>query len=149
MSISAGLRPKLQASLHNHKKAAYGWLFLQWYNHQMLDIRLTNDHDLDVSALDLSLVDKAEQVRQQLLIKLRLWVGEWFLDTEFGTPYLQSILGKQLTLSGAIAALRQSILEVEGVLTITSFEYDFSSQARKLTVNFTARTPYGLVEVAA
>ncbi len=115
----------------------------------MLDIRLDSDHDLDVSALDLSLVDQAEQVRQQLLIKLKLWTGEWFLDTDFGTPYLQSILGKQLTLSGAIAALRKSILEVSGVRSITEFTYNFSSQERKLVVDFTVDTPYGLVEVSA
>lgn len=115
----------------------------------MLDIRLNADHDLDVSMLDLRLVDKTEQVRQQLLIKLRLWVGEWFLDTDFGTPYLQEILGKQLTLSGAITALRNSILEVEGVRTITEFEYNFSAQDRKLDVSFVVDTPYGLIEVAA
>ena len=114
----------------------------------MLDIRLNSDHDLDVTALDFSLVDQAEQVRQQLLIKLRLWVGEWFLDTDFGTPYLQEILGKQLTLSGAIAALRKSILEVEGVRTITEFEYNFSASERRLQVDFTVDTPYGLVEVS-
>lgn len=115
----------------------------------MLDIALTTFHDIDTSSLDLKLVDKAEQVRQQLLIKLKLWRGEWFLDTEFGTPYLQQILGKQLTLSGALAALRKSILEVEGVRQILSFSYTFSNATRKLTVNFTADTPYGIVEVTA
>ncbi len=115
----------------------------------MLDIRLDTSHDLDVSTLDLSLVDQAEQVRQQLLIKLRLWVGEWFLDTDFGTPYLQSILGKQLTLSGAITAIRKAITEVEGVRSITEFEYNFSSVNRQLTVNFSVDTPYGVLEVAA
>ena len=113
----------------------------------MLDIALSSDHDIDVSALDLRLVSDAEQVRQQLLIKLKLWRGEWFLDTEFGTPYLQSILGKQLTLSGAIAALRKSILEVEGVRQIVSFSYKFSNSTRLLQVEFTADTPYGIVEV--
>lgn len=113
----------------------------------MLDIALSSDHDIDVSALDLRLVSDAEQVRQQLLIKLKLWRGEWFLDTEFGTPYLQSILGKQLTLSGAIAALRKSILEVEGVRQIVSFNYKFSNATRLLQVEFTADTPYGIVEV--
>jgi len=115
----------------------------------MLDIALTTSHDLDTSTLDLKLVDKAEQVRQQLLIKLKLWRGEWFLDTEFGTPYLQQILGKQLTLSVALAALRKSILEVEGVRQIISFEYSFSNSTRKLSVDFTADTPYGIVEVTA
>lgn len=115
----------------------------------MLDIALNSDHDLDVKGIDLWLVDGAEQVRQQLLIKLKLWVGEWFLDTEFGTPYLQSILGKQLTLSGAVAAIKKSILEVEGVLTIQEFTYDFSSSARKLTVDFSVNTAFGVVEVSA
>lgn len=115
----------------------------------MLDIALTTFHDLDTSSLDLKLVDKADQVRQQLLIKLKLWRGEWFLDTEFGTPYLQQILGKQLTLSGALAALRKSILEVEGVRQILTFSYSFSNSTRKLTVEFTADTPYGIVEVTA
>ena len=113
----------------------------------MLDIALSSNHDLDTSSLDLKLVDKAEQVRQQLLIKLKLWRGEWFLDTEFGTPYLQQILGKQLTLSGALAALRKSILEVGGVRQILSFSYKFNNSTRKLEVEFTADTPYGIVEV--
>lgn len=114
----------------------------------MLDLLLTSDHDLDTSAQDLTLVAGAERVRQQLLIKLKLWVGEWFLDTEFGTPYLQKILGKQLTLSGALVALRKSIMEVESVRQITSFNYQFSNATRELKVVFAADTPYGLIEVS-
>lgn len=113
----------------------------------MLDLKLNQNHDLDTSTLDLVLITDAEQIRQQLLIKLRLWTGEWFLDTEFGTPYLQQILGKQLTLSGALTAIRKSILEVEGVQQITEFTYSFSSSERTLSVNFTVNTPFGLVEV--
>jgi len=113
----------------------------------MLDITLTSTHDLDTSSGDLALLAGAEQVRQQLLIKLRLWTGEWFLDTEFGTPYLPSILGKQLTLSGAIVALRKSIMEVEGVQQIVAFAYRFDNATRVLTVAFSANTPYGIIEV--
>lgn len=113
----------------------------------MIDIALTPSHDIDASSLDLTLVDKGEQVRQQLLIKLKLWRGEWFLDTEFGTPYLQQILGKELTLSGALAALRKSILEVPGVRRILLFSYSFSNQERRLTVEFTVDTEFGTVEL--
>jgi hypothetical protein len=112
----------------------------------MSDFALDSNHDLDVSSLDLRLVTDANAVGQQLLIKLKLWRGEWFLDTEFGTPYLQSILGKQLTLSGAITALKKSILEVDGVQAITSFSYAFDRQARSLLVSFEAKTPYGIIE---
>ena len=112
----------------------------------MIDIALDANHDIDKQGLDLALVDGAEQVRQQLLIKLKLWKGEWFLDTEFGTPYMSEILGKQLTLSGAVQALRKSILEVDGVNSITSFAFDFNRQARTFKVAFEVSTPYGLIE---
>jgi hypothetical protein len=115
----------------------------------MLDIALNDAHDLDTTTLDLVLLDGAARVRQQLEIKLRLWQGEWFLDTEFGTPYLAEILGKQLTLSGSLAALRASILEVDDVLKITEFNYAFTAQTRKLTVTFTVDTPFGTIEVTA
>lgn len=115
----------------------------------MIDLALNTNHDLDVKGLDLYFVDQAEQVRQQLLIKLKLWNGEWFLDTEFGTPYSQQILGKQLTLSGALAAIKTSIFEVDGVRSMTSFSYDFSNATRKLAVNFVVDTVYGIVEVSA
>lgn len=115
----------------------------------MADIALTAEHDLDVSRLDLRLLTGAELVRQQLTIKLKLWTGEWFLDTEFGTPYIQQILGKQLTLSGAVAAIRKSILEVDNVTAITSFTYQFNRQTRTLAFSFEVSTPFGPVEVIA
>lgn len=115
----------------------------------MLDIGLENTHDIRIHNLDIQMIDQAGQVRQQLLIKLRLWTGEWFLDTEFGTPYLRSVLGKQLSLSGAVAAIRKSILEVNGVRSLVAFSYKFDNAARKLNITFEADTPYGIIEVTA
>lgn len=103
-------------------------------------------HDLKIVNNDLQIVQGAERVRQQLAIKLKLWREEWFLDTEFGTPYLQSILGKQLTINGAVVALQKAILEVADVNKITSFTYDFNRKARSLTVDFECDTPYGIIE---
>lgn len=105
-------------------------------------------HDLVVSNLDLSIVKGADRVRQNVLVKLRLWREEWFLDTEFGTPYLESILGKQITLGGAVAALKQSILEVNDVQQITSFNYNFDRAARRLSVVFECSTPFGLIRIS-
>jgi hypothetical protein len=113
----------------------------------MLDILLTPSHDLDTSPLDLVLVEGADRIRQQLRVKLMLWKGEWFLDTEFGTPYLQSVLGKQLTLSGALAAIRTSVLEVAEVSKVLPLTYTFDNKTRKLTVAFKVITPYGTLEI--
>lgn len=104
-------------------------------------------HDLAVIGIDLHIVTGAERVKQQLLVKLRLWVGEWFLDTEFGTPYLELVLGKQITLAGAVAALKESIMAVDSVQSITTFNYNFDRQQRKLTIDFEANTPFGLIRV--
>ncbi|SQI42321.1 Uncharacterised protein [Leminorella richardii] len=111
----------------------------------MIDLTLDSSGDLDLSRNDLSWVDGAERVHQQLRIKLKLWRGEWFLNTAFGTPYLQQILGKQITLNGALAALKTSILDVDGVREITQFHYEFDRQTRSLTVQFAVKTPYGLI----
>lgn len=115
----------------------------------MNDLMLSDDGDLLVSGLDLSIIKGADAVRQNILIKLNLWSGEWFLDTEFGTPYLTSILGKQISLNAAVAALKQSILEVSDVNAITDFTYNFSRQSRALTVSFNASTPFGIIPVTA
>lgn len=112
----------------------------------MIDLALSpTTHDLDVVNNDLYFLDGAERVRQQLDIKLRLFTGEWFLDTDFGTPYLTDILGKQVSLSGAIAALKASILAINDVQTINRFEYVFNRSSRSLDVSFDVLTPFGIV----
>lgn len=113
------------------------------------DLLLDSSYDLKITNSDLVIVQGAERVRQNIEIKLKLWRGEWFLDTEFGTPYLQSILGKQITLNGAVSAIKQSILEVADVNSITDFSYNFIRAERRLAVTFTADTRFGLIQVIA
>ena len=114
----------------------------------MNDFLLDSDGDLDTSNLGLAIVRGADRVRQNIQIKLRLWTGEWFLDTEAGTPYLSDILGKRISLGGALAAIRASIMEVDSVNGITSFSYTFNRQTRVLNYTFEAATDFGLIEVS-
>lgn len=112
----------------------------------MIDLMLNTQGDLDLSGNDLRWIDGAARVKQQLQIKLQLWQGEWFLNTAFGTPYLERILGKQITVHGALAALKSSILAVNGVQDIQQFRYHVNRHTRELAVEFTVTTPYGLIE---
>lgn len=112
----------------------------------MIDFAL-DDLDLAIENNDLVMIDGAERVRQHVEIKLKLFAGEWFLDTEFGTPYLSDILGKQISLGASVAALKKSILEVDGVQTITRFDYTFNRAARNLDVDFDVQTPYGNLNI--
>lgn len=110
-----------------------------------LDV-ITND--LKITGFDLSIVRGDLRVRQQLLIKLSLWSGEWFLDTEFGTPYLNDILGKHISLAGSVASIKKSILEVADVQSIALFKYSFDRTSRKLSVDFECNTTFGVVRIA-
>jgi hypothetical protein len=114
----------------------------------MNDLLLDANHDLDTSNLGLAIVRGAERVKQNILVKLRLFRGEWFLDTEAGTPYLEDVLGKRISLAGALAAIRASILEVDSVSGIANFSYTFDRKTRVLNYTFEASTPFGLIEVS-
>lgn len=91
-------------------------------------------------------IDTAEGVAQAVLTRLRLWAGEWFLDTSEGTPYQQAILGanKSLTIEPAI---RERILETEGVESLESFSMAIDSESRKVTIEASINTDYGAAQL--
>lgn len=64
--------------------------------------------------------NQQELTRQRLDITLRTFLGEWFADLDFGTPYFQTIFGRN-TKDTVDAALRTVILSVPGVQVINSF----------------------------
>jgi hypothetical protein len=112
----------------------------------MYDIALSvATHDLIIKDGDLILIDNAERVSQQIKIKLRSFLGEWFLDTTYGVPYLEEILIKNPSLNNIRNILRTQILDVDDVAAVTSLELSLNSSARTLTVTFECQTTYGLV----
>lgn len=112
----------------------------------MIDLALNEAGEVTVIGGEFLWVDGAERVRQQLDFRLNLWRGEWFLDSEFGTPYVQQILGKPESVNAALNAIKTQILDVDGVNAISSFTYQFDKPSRALNIQFTAVTEYGLVQ---
>ncbi|TXE22166.1 hypothetical protein [Serratia ureilytica] len=88
------------------------------------------------------LADSPETVRQAILTRLELWQGEWFLDTNEGTTYMQSVLGKQQS-NVASLAIRDRISTTPGVRSILSFDSNFDSDRRRMTITATVDTVYG------
>lgn len=104
-----------------------------------------NTSDIVLQNGDIMMIDNAERVAQQILITLRFWLGEWFLNTTDGVPYLEYILIKRPNLSHIQQILTEQIQSVEGVKAVTAMTLDFDQQARKLYVDYTATTDYGLL----
>ncbi|WP_029329656.1 hypothetical protein [Komagataeibacter oboediens] len=83
-------------------------------------------------------------VGQLVLTRLKLWLGEWFLDTSDGTPWTTKVLGNRTT-STYDAVIRARILGTPGVSSISSYSSTLNN--RKLTISATIQTEYGTTTV--
>lgn len=103
--------------------------------------------DLEISTGSIQTVESTNEIAQQLRIRLRFFLGEWFLDTRLGVPYFQSILGKKLRGNLIEAYFRKTILTTPGVTTLANFRQSFDGASRQLSVTFTVTTTLGEVLV--
>ena len=112
----------------------------------MVDIALhANDHDILIKDGDFLLIDNAERVAQQIKVKLLTFLGEWFLDTTWGVPYLEYILVKQPNQELIKQILSEQISSVDDVKSLNALELDYQVKIRTLIVNYEVSTEYGLI----
>lgn len=104
-----------------------------------------NTGDLVVKDGDLMIVSNAERVAQQVLITLREWLGEWFLNTSDGVPYLEYILVKNPNENHIRQILTEAIESVDGVTKVTELEFAFNRILRTLSVSYEIDTDYGFI----
>ena len=79
----------------------------------------------------------AESLRQKLSITLKTWQGEWFLDTTYGTPYIQSILGKPRTQQEVDAIFLSVISDYSSeIQSINEFNSNFDRRNREFNLDF-------------
>jgi hypothetical protein len=118
-----------------------------------LDLALgRKTHDLVFSTptqpgtgFDLILIDNAERVAQQIKVTLLAFLGEWFLDVSWGTPYLEYILIKSARRGVIESVLRARITAVPDVRRVTSLTLQMDTVLRRLQVTFEADTRLGLI----
>ena len=82
---------------------------------------------------------KAEDVAQRLSIKLKTNLGEWFLDTSVGVPWIagreNSIFGWKRTKQFVDSELQQQILSEDDVESILSFNSEFNTAQRNYSLS--------------
>jgi len=92
------------------------------------------------------LINSPEAVAQAVKTRFLLWYGQWFLNTTEGTPWLQSVLGKQNPETYNLA-IRRRILETRGVNSIIAFETTLNTSSRRVIFTATINTLYGTTTV--
>ena len=92
---------------------------------------------------------RVDVVGQRLLILLRTWKTEWFLDTEYGLPYMQQILGHKTSKAAVDLIFQKAILAENGVKELTFFESTFVNRQYSMTfrVKVTTGEESGLITI--
>lgn len=88
-------------------------------------------------------------VLQQILQRLRFFLGEWFMDNTQGVPWLQQILTKSASAGPADAILQNTILGTPGVVALLAYSSDLDRVHRTLAISFRAQTTAGVVDYAS
>jgi len=105
----------------------------------MSDLKLTTTHDLDLTGNQLALEqDRAASIAQHVKIRLQFFLNEWFLDRNLGIPYFERILVKNPDLTTISNIFQEAILETAGILSLATFDMQFNTTTRTLTVTFKA-----------
>ena len=103
-----------------------------------MNLLLDQNNDLVISTGNLALTDSSNELLQRITTTLGTFEGEWWLNPSLGLPYFSSIFGKQPDLGQIQAIFMQAIINVPGVVELTTFEVDYDQSERNYKINFTA-----------
>ena len=73
---------------------------------------------------------KELDLSQRLRIRLGTFSGEWFLDTDFGVPWFQQILGKQRSKATVDSIIQEEIYKEPDVRSIKSLTSEWDRVGR-------------------
>lgn len=113
-----------------------------------MTVRLIDPDTGDIVTSGKQFTDGVEEIAQTVKTRLRLFLGEYFRDVTDGTPWWESILGKEGTLSSKEAIIKSRILRTDGVVRLVSFSTDFDINTRIYTVNAGILTKYGVTDLS-
>jgi len=92
---------------------------------------------------DLSLVEGVDAISQHVKQRLKMYLGEWFLDIQSGVAWYQIVFVKNPNLLLVEAVLRDVVINTPGILELNLFELSYENSTRKLGIEFKAQTING------
>lgn len=110
----------------------------------MSDIKLDAPfNDLAVENGEIVLVTSDEAIEQHLRIRLRQFLGEWFLDTREGVPYFRDVFVKNPNPAVLKSIFRQTIENTPGVSSVDEVKIDLNRATRSAALTFRATLDTG------
>jgi hypothetical protein len=97
--------------------------------------KLDADGDLALGKEEFLTGYSAEEVAQNVVTRLKFFLGEWFLNTADGTDWFGSVLGKGSALASRESVIRRRILLTPGCAGMTAFSVTSDALTRELTVS--------------
>lgn len=110
----------------------------------MSTIKIDSNGDIALEKNDVVLLTGKDEIAQVLKQELRVFLGEWFLDTREGVPYYQDILKKAPDIGRIDAVLKNRILSSPGIVELLEFQVELNQ--RNLELVFKARSTEGIIE---
>jgi len=115
----------------------------------MISKYLDSNNNLVVENGIIKRVSDAEEVSQRIKTTLLFYLGEWFLNTSIGIPWLEDIFIKPANLNNIESILKSEVLNVPGVSRITDFSMSYEkSPSRKLTINMNVISTFGEINLS-
>ena len=88
-----------------------------------MDIRLNSTGHIELNSTKLTLItDRQTLVEQRLSIRLRTYLGEWFLDTVMGIDWFAKVLLKNVSKQTVDNIIQSEILKDKYVVSIRTFK---------------------------
>lgn len=109
----------------------------------MISRTLNSNHDIFSQNGRVSFIQTVDEVAQHIKTRLLLFLGEWFLDVEEGTPWFEQIFIKPADVVQVEVIIKNRILQTENVKELLTFDLEFNTVTRALSITFSCNTVYG------
>lgn len=100
----------------------------------MKDLRLTEDGDLYIT--ENGDVQFTDSVLQAIKIRLKWFLAEWRINTNYGMPYYDEVFIKNPSTALIEDRIRTEILSIDGVQTVESISVVIDKTTRVANIQF-------------
>ena len=103
--------------------------------------------DLVIEDNNFVFISGSDRLRQNLLTRLRTYLGEWFLNINMGIPYYQDVFKKGLPLAQITGVFKEAIVTTPGVEELLKFDADYTNNNRNLLIDFQVKYGEETIEI--